>query len=153
MYDQTEKSKQAPPVPVPFHPHGKPKHAFIFIRLDNHKKLTDQIDVWGGSAKLSPRIFCGIYTYHKNHDTKVKVRRRAGLLKQLATFYVASSMHSRAGKMTPSPPPPPPVMSPIPSESTASSTVRVTNAKNHCGGMSPLLWQRSACSVFGQFIW
>lgn len=39
---------------------------------DGHKKLLDQVDVWGGSAKLAPRIFCGIYTYHKNHKTKVK---------------------------------------------------------------------------------
>lgn len=42
-------------------------------RSDGHKKLLDQVDVWGGSAKLSPRIFCGIYTYQKNHETKVKV--------------------------------------------------------------------------------
>lgn len=44
------------------------------IRNDKHKQLIDQVDVWGGAAKASPRIFCGIYTYHANHFTKVKVR-------------------------------------------------------------------------------
>eukprot|EP00903_Cladosiphon_okamuranus_P008045 g7759.t1 len=39
---------------------------------DNHKKLIDQVDVWAGAAKTKPRIFCGIYTYEKNHHTKVK---------------------------------------------------------------------------------
>lgn len=43
-------------------------------REDGHKKLLNQVEVWGGAAKGTPRIFCGIYTYHKNHQTKVKVR-------------------------------------------------------------------------------
>lgn len=47
---------------------------YIPTRNDNHKKLIDQVDVWAGAAKTKPRIFCGIYTYHKNHFTKVKVR-------------------------------------------------------------------------------
>lgn len=47
-------------------------------RNDNHKQLIDQVDVWGGSAKTNPRILCGIYTYEKNHFTKVKVRASIG---------------------------------------------------------------------------
>ncbi|CAN0045847.1 unnamed protein product [Ectocarpus sp. 4 AP-2014] len=39
---------------------------------DSHKQLIDQVDVWGGAAKTAPRIFCGVYTYHANHDTKIK---------------------------------------------------------------------------------
>ncbi|CAM9302545.1 unnamed protein product [Pylaiella littoralis] len=39
---------------------------------DNHKQLIDQVNVWGIAVKQEPRIFCGIYTYSKNHFTKVK---------------------------------------------------------------------------------
>lgn len=45
----------------------------FYTRNDNHKRLIDQVDVWAGSTKTKPRIFCGIYTYEKNHYTKVKV--------------------------------------------------------------------------------
>lgn len=50
---------------------------FLFARNDNHKQLIDQVDVWGGAAKTAPRIFCGVYTYHANHATKIKVRAAA----------------------------------------------------------------------------
>lgn len=48
-------------------------------RNDNHKQLIDQIDVWGGAAKTKPRILCGVYTYEKNHSTKVKVSKSTDL--------------------------------------------------------------------------
>lgn len=54
------------------HPNATPSSSLP--RKDDNKKLIDQVDVWGGSAKLTPRIFCGIFTHKKNHATKVKVR-------------------------------------------------------------------------------
>lgn len=50
--------------------------SFFFQRHDDDdddRQLVDQIEVWGGAAKAAPKILCGIYTYHANHKTKVKV--------------------------------------------------------------------------------
>lgn len=84
------------------HPLSTPTHATLpfvsallswalILRNDNHKQLIDQVDVWGGAAKLKPRILCGIYTYENNHNTKVKVskaktrlRSRSDQLEQIA---------------------------------------------------------------------
>eukprot|EP00611_Tribonema_gayanum_P021853 TRINITY_DN4295_c0_g1_i1.p1 TRINITY_DN4295_c0_g1~~TRINITY_DN4295_c0_g1_i1.p1 ORF type:complete len:463 (-),score=143.67 TRINITY_DN4295_c0_g1_i1:57-1445(-) len=41
-------------------------------KADGHSKLLSKVNIWGGSARKTPRVFCGIYTHHKNHDTKVK---------------------------------------------------------------------------------
>lgn len=55
-------------------------------RNDGHKQLLNQVDVWGGAAKLAPRIFCGIYTYQKNHQTKVKVSNNVFLISEKFDF-------------------------------------------------------------------
>lgn len=82
-------------LPIVFGPAVVAANAKIPRRNDNHKQLIDQIDVWGGAAKLKPRILCGVYTYENNHDTKVKVseaRARAVVLFESIRFRLIDKM-------------------------------------------------------------
>lgn len=61
------------PSPTPPHPDAPASLARSPHRSDKHRDLLNQVEVWGGAAKATPRIFCGIYTHKANHYTKVKV--------------------------------------------------------------------------------
>ncbi len=66
-------------------------------RNDNHKQLVAQIDVWAIAAKATPKIFCGIYTYHKNHHTKVKVSAMNRTVDRTQQFLVVGKTHGAEG--------------------------------------------------------
>lgn len=94
----------APPPPSP--PRSRPRlrppaPAPSGARNDGHKQLIDQVEVWGVAAKTAPRILCGIYTYHNNHQTKVKVRVRTSEARRDAVLLAVRRLYLSATAVTP----------------------------------------------------